>query len=39
VSVPLDAGIQLLNDNPVPGTNGLPSLRKLIGSGHTVPTF
>ncbi len=28
----------LLDDNPVPGTSGLPSLRKLIGTGHTVLT-
>jgi hypothetical protein len=33
------AGVPLLDDNPVPGTSGLPSLRKLIGTGHTVLTF
>ena len=31
--------VPLLDDNPVPGTSGLPSLRKLIGTGHTVLTF
>lgn len=35
----VDAGWQLINDNPVPGTSGLPSLRKLIGCGHTILTF
>jgi hypothetical protein len=33
------AGFELLTDNPVPKTPGLPSLRKLIGDGHTVVTF
>jgi hypothetical protein len=33
------AGFELLTDNPVPGTPGLPSLRKLIGNGHTAVTF
>lgn len=35
----VEAGVTLLDDNPVPGTSGLPSLRKLIGTGHTVLTF
>jgi hypothetical protein len=35
----VSAGVPLLDDNPVPGTSGLPSLRKLIGTGHTVLTF
>ena len=35
----LSADVPLLDDNPVPGTSGLPSLRKLIGTGHTVLTF
>ena len=35
----LSADVPLLDDNPVPGTTGLPSLRKLIGTGYTVLTF
>lgn len=34
-----NADMPLLDDNPVPGTSGLPSLRKLVGTGHTVLTF
>jgi hypothetical protein len=33
------ADVPLLDDNPVPGTSGLPSLRKLVGTGHMVLTF
>jgi DsrE/DsrF-like family len=35
----LSADVPLLDDNPVPSTSGLPSLRKLIGTVHTVLTF
>jgi hypothetical protein len=35
----VSADVPLLDDNPVPGTSGLPSLRNLIGTGHTVLTF
>ena len=34
-----NAGFELVKDNPVPGTPGLPSLRKLTAEGHTVLTF
>ena len=33
------SGFELIKDNPVPGTSGLPSLQKLIGQGYTVLTF
>lgn len=33
------SGFELIKDNAVPGTTGLPSLRKLIGDGYTVLTF
>lgn len=33
------SGFDLLKDNDVPGTTGLPSLRNLIGEGYTVLTF
>ena len=33
------SGFDLIKDNPVPGTSGLPSLRKLAGDGYTVLTF
>lgn len=32
-------GFDLITDNPVPGTTGLPSLAALIGEGRTVLTF
>ncbi len=32
-------GYKLLTDNPIPGTSGLPSIRKLINSDATVLTF
>jgi hypothetical protein len=33
------SGFELIRDNPVPGTPGLPSLRSLVGGGYTVLTF
>jgi hypothetical protein len=32
-------GLDLLTDNPVPGTSGLPSLGKLVAEGYAVLTF
>ena len=34
-----NSGFGLIKDNPVPGTSGLPSLRKLTAEGYTVLTF
>lgn len=33
------SGFDLITDNPVPGTTGLPSLAALTGAGRTVITF
>nr|WP_201280491.1 hypothetical protein [Hassalia byssoidea] len=33
------SGFDLIKDNSVPGTTGLPSLRKLIADGYHVLTF
>jgi len=33
------SGFDLIKDNPVPGTSGLPSLRNLIADGYIVLTF
>jgi hypothetical protein len=33
------AGYELVKDNPVPGTPGLPSLQKLTREGYTVLSF
>ncbi len=33
------SGLNLIKDNPVPGTSGLPSLRNLATEGYTVLTF
>ncbi len=33
------SGFDLIKDNPVPGTSGLPSLKKLVGDGYSVLTF
>ena len=33
------AGLDLITDNPVPGTSGLPSFRNLQRDGYTVITF
>ena len=33
------AGLDLIKDNPVPGTSGFPSLRKLASEGSTILTF
>lgn len=33
------AGLELIGDNPVPGTPGLPSLQQLISDGFSVLTF
>ena len=35
----IEAGWALIKDNPVPGTAGLPSLRRLLADGQTVLTF
>ncbi|KAA3608644.1 MAG: hypothetical protein DWQ01_11105 [Planctomycetota bacterium] len=33
------SGLDLIRDNPVPGTSGLPSLPKLLGEGYSLLTF
>lgn len=33
------SGFDLIKDNPVPGTSGLPSLRKLLADGYSILTF
>ena len=33
------SGLDLIKDNAVPGTSGLPSLRNLSAEGYTVLTF
>ena len=33
------SGFERIKDNPVPGTTGLPSLRKLVADGYHVLTF
>ena len=33
------SGFDLITDNPVPGTTGLPSLASLVGEGRTILTF
>ncbi len=33
------SGFDLVKDNPVPGTSGLPSLRNLISEGYSILTF
>lgn len=33
------SGFDLIKDNPVPGTSGLPSLRNLISEGYSILTF
>lgn len=33
------SGFDLITDNPVPGTPGLPSLQQLLADGYTVLTF
>jgi hypothetical protein len=33
------AGVALVAGNPVPGTSGLPSLRRLVSEGFSVLTF
>lgn len=33
------SGFELIKDNAVPGTTGLPSLRRLTKDGYTVLTF
>ncbi len=32
-------GLELIKDNAVPGTTGLPSLRKLVSDGYTILNF
>ena len=32
-------GLELIKGNPVPGTSGLPSLRKLVSDGYTILNF
>ena len=34
-----DAGFDMVKDNKVPGTAGLPSLRSLVSDGYNVLTF
>ncbi len=33
------SGFDLIRENPVPGTSGLPSVHALVAQGHTVLTF
>lgn len=33
------SGFDLLRENAVPGTSGLPSLQKMVSQGYTVLTF
>ncbi len=33
------SGFDLISENPVPGTSGLPSVRALVTQGNTVLTF
>ena len=33
------SGFDLISENPVPGTAGLPSVQALLTQGHTVLTF
>ena len=33
------SGFDLITNNPVPGTSGLPSLRTLLSEGSTILTF
>ncbi len=33
------SGLDLITDNPVPGTSGLPSLHSLIADGYSILTF
>lgn len=33
------SGFELIKDNPVPGTTGLPSFRKLTADGYSILTF
>ena len=33
------SGLDLITDNPVPGTSGLPSLQSLIADGYSILTF
>ncbi len=33
------SGFELISENPVPGTAGLPSVQALLTQGHTVLTF
>lgn len=33
------AGLDLITDNPVPGTSGMPSLARLIGDGYSILIF
>ena len=33
------SGFELIKENSVPGTSGLPSLQKLVAEGYTVLTF
>ncbi len=35
----VNSGFELIKDNPVPGTSGLASLRKLAADGFTILTF
>ncbi len=35
----MKSGFELIKNNPVPGTSGLPSLQKLTADGYAVLTF
>jgi len=35
----IKSGFELIKDNSVPGTTGLPSSRKLMADGYTILTF
>ena len=34
-----ESGFELIKDNPIPGTSGLASVRKLVADGYTVLMF
>ena len=33
------AGLDLIKDNPVPGTSGMPSLANLVSQGYSITVF
>lgn len=34
-----ESGVKLINENPIPGTLGFPSLAKLVADGYNIITF